>query len=387
MKLLVDGVFFQLASSGIARVWEALLTRLAASRSIDIFVLDRGGAPRISNITLIPFPSYRDRYSAEDSALLQKVCDHYEVDVFTSTYYTSPLSTPMLLIVYDMIPELFEFDLKERYWMEKEIAIAFSRRFIAISSNTKQDLLRFYPEISSDQVTVAYPGYDPAIFRPRNDFDVDRFREKIGVRRRYFLLVGSREQHKNYKNAKTFFEAVHRLGHVDFDVICAGGEPEIDPAALNLLPDDCQVERVTLDDDELALAYAGAIALVYPSLYEGFGLPVLEAMACGCPVITTLKGSLAEVADTNSCLTIEGTDIAEMADAITAVQQPPIRDRLVVEGFKRAATFSWDALVQAVETETATLAHAGKEGSFSTFFADWRRMRAMQAEVDIARMP
>lgn len=387
MRLLVDGIFFQIASSGIARVWQTLLRRLASKRSIEIFVLDRGRAPDLPNITLIPFPSYRDRYSPEDSALLQKLCDHYKIDVFTSTYYTSPLSTPMLLVVYDMIPELFGFDLAERYWMEKEMAIAFSRRFIAISHSTKRDLLRFYPEVSDDDVVVAHPGYEPAFFQPRDEAEVDRFRGRIGFQRPYVLLVGSREQHKGYKNANLLFKAIARLGDVDFDVLCAGGEPEIEPASLDLLPSGCRAERVALSDDDLALAYAGALALVYPSLYEGFGLPVLEAMACGCPVITTLRGSIGEIADLDTCLTIEGTDVAEMADAILEVQRPAVRARLVGAGLERAGTFSWEALVQAIESEIDVLARLGAQGSYDAFFASWTRLRTLQAEVDTERMP
>lgn len=386
MRLLVDGIFFQLASSGIARVWHSVLTHLAGTRSIEIFLLDRGGAPNVPGVTLLPFPSYHDRYSAEDSALLQKLCDHYAIDVFTSTYYTSPISTPMLLLVYDMIPELLEFDLRERYWMEKEMAISFARRFVAISHSTKRDLLHFYPEIPEREVVVAHPGYDAELFRPRDGDEIDRFRDRLGIARPYVLLVGSRVQHTGYKNARLFFKALDELGHVDFDVLCAGGEPEIDPDSLALLPDGCRAQRVALSDDDLALAYSGAIALVYPSLYEGFGLPVLEAMASGCPVITTSRGSLAEVTDADACLTISGTSVREMADAVLSIQQPPVRARLVAAGLERAKAFSWEPLADAIATGVDHLARAGQQGAFDAFFADWRRLRALQADVDIERM-
>ncbi len=101
MRLVVDGVFFQLNSTGIARVWETILKILAQRDDLEIFMLDRGGVPKIDAITTIPFANYKAAPSAGDSILVQQVCDHLRADVFTSTYYTTPLSTPMVLMAYD----------------------------------------------------------------------------------------------------------------------------------------------------------------------------------------------------------------------------------------------------------------------------------------------
>lgn len=383
MRLLVDGVFFQLASSGIARVWSSLLPRLVARGNLELFVLDRGGAPDVVGATMVPFPSYRDRYTADDSLLLQKICDHFAIDVFTTTYYTSPLSIPMLLLIYDMIPEHFDFDLTQRFWMEKEIAISFARRFIAISEATKRDLLTFYPEIPTACVEVAYPGYDPEIFRPQSEEAVRAFRAKIGFARPYMLLVGSREQHKGYKNAKLFFEACASLGDDGFDVLCIGGEPDIDGPCRDMMPDSVKVARLTASDEDLALAYAGAIALVYPSLYEGFGLPVLEAMASGCPVITTTAGSLAEIAIGDCCLTIDGTSVKQMKEALLEVRRPERRQALVTSGLARATAFDWTAMIDAIERQTAALHENHQAGLYQSFFSEWRVLRDIQGSVDI----
>lgn len=118
-RLLVDGVFFQINDTGIARVWRTVLKILAASGRFEIFFLDRGRAPKIEGLHYIPFPRHLFLHCAADSLLIQKICDHYKIDVFTSTYYTTPVSTPMVLMVYDMIPELFDFNLTQRAWMEK----------------------------------------------------------------------------------------------------------------------------------------------------------------------------------------------------------------------------------------------------------------------------
>ena len=93
-------------------------------------------------------------------ALIQKICDLHGVDVFASSYYTTPLETPATLVIYDMIPELFGFDMRPRIWMEKSTAISYAMNLLCISENTRRDLLAFYPEIAEDAVKVEYCGVD-----------------------------------------------------------------------------------------------------------------------------------------------------------------------------------------------------------------------------------
>src|SRR4051794_40158091 len=119
MKLLVDGVFFQLARTGIARVWSEVLPKLALKADLEITLLDRGGAPRFDGIRVIEFPSYSmASNSAADSFLVETFCKDLGVDVFTSTYYTTPVTIPSVLMVYDMIPEVLGFGGTERIWLE-----------------------------------------------------------------------------------------------------------------------------------------------------------------------------------------------------------------------------------------------------------------------------
>ena len=258
-RLLVDGIFFQINNTGIARVWRSILGLLIASGKFEIFFLDRGQAPEISGLKYIQFPSKTlFGHCAADSLLIQKICDAFEIDVFTSTYYTTPVSTPMVLMIYDMIPELFDFDLTQRAWMEKETAISFAQRYLCISHCTRNDLLAIYPEIPADRVACAPCGVDDAVFHPRDASAVLAFRQRFGLDRPYFLFVGSRVQHKGYKNSSLFFDALSRLADAEFDVFCIGGESVIEPEILKRLPTGVGCRRVDVTDDELALAYGGA---------------------------------------------------------------------------------------------------------------------------------
>jgi glycosyltransferase involved in cell wall biosynthesis len=381
VKLLVDGFFFQINNTGIARVWRSILPHLVAREDFDVYMLDRGHAPMVEGVTYIPFPTNAFAQCADDSILIQRVCDQYAIDVFTSTYYTTPLSTPMLLMVHDMIPELFQFDLTQRAWMEKDTAICFAQRYLCNSENTRNDLLSFYPEIAPANTVVEYCGVDESLFRIRSADDVAEFRRALGLHRPYFLFVGSRVQHNGYKNSRLFFDAAALTHSPEFDVLCVGGEKEIEPQALGKIAGGVRCIGVELTDEQLVLAYNGATALVYPSLYEGFGMPVIEAMACGCPVITTPHGSLAEAAGDAACF-VSGTSVEEMLQALRRMNDSSYREGLRLRGLRHAERFRWRYMADRLALECADLHRDAQGGMFDAFFGEWRRLRQMQANVD-----
>jgi len=381
MRVIVDGIFFQLNSTGIARVWNTILEIMAKRTDLEIFLLDRGRAPQIAGVTNVPFPSYTWTNVAADSTLIQRMCDHLKADVFTTTYYSSPLTTPMVLMVYDMIPEFFNFDLSSRAWTEKDAAILFAQRYVSISHSTKKDLLKFYPEIEPEHVNVAHCGIDEDVFVRRSSADIAAFQKEYGLDRPYYLFVGSRVQHMGYKNSDLFFNAIKQLDKVDFDIFCVGGEPQIEQSVLDSLPEGVKAKRVSLTDYELSLAYGGATALVYPSLYEGFGMPVIEAMASGCPVITTHHGSLAEAAG-NAAWLIGGHSIDEMANALTGLQDPATQADLRERGLEHVKAFRWEPMADAMVEAMQTVVAEGASPRTQEFFAQWEQLRRLQADVD-----
>jgi glycosyltransferase involved in cell wall biosynthesis len=380
-RVLVDGVFFQISNSGIARVWRSVLAILAKDPRFQVYFLDRGNAPEIYGIEYVPFPTHDAANGPADSLLIQAVCDHYSIDVFTSTYYTSPVSTPMLLMVYDMIPELFGFDMAHCVWLEKTTTICYAQRYLCISSSTRRDLLALYPEIPFGSASVAHCGVDTEVFYPRAAKAIDAFRLARALDRPYFLFVGSRVQHNGYKNSRLFFDALRTLEQASFDVFCVGGEPHIEQSILDCLPVGVRCLRANLTDEELALAYGGALALVYPSLYEGFGMPVIEAMASGCPVITTCHGSLAEAAG-DAALQIDGVSVDEMCSALMAMQGSQTRNALRTRGLAHAQQFRWSIMAGQLMSDLNTLVKEAGAGDYEEFLAEWSRLRIMQGNVD-----
>lgn len=381
MALVIDGVFFQLAQSGIARIWRATLPLLAKKLDMPIVFLDRGGvSAKFDGVEVVPFPAYKSKYNAGDSQLLEQICRHYGAKVFISTYYSTPMETPSLLLVYDMIPERLRFDLSARDWREKELAIIHARRHICISNNTRKDLLEFYPELDPDTTSAAYCGIDSTVFKPRDDRAIAEFRRQLGLDRPYYMFVGSRVQANNYKNASLFFDAVKTMREVDFDVLCVGGEKTVPTSTVDSTGH--RIIQIDLDDEGLALAYGGSAALVYPSLYEGFGLPVAEAMSCGCPVICTPHGSLAEVTS-DAALQISGASIPEMVEALRQVRDPSVRERLIERGALQAGRFRWEAFADEVAKGIRALAADADAGTHRHFYRQWAQLRQLQGEVDV----
>jgi glycosyltransferase involved in cell wall biosynthesis len=344
--IVVDSVFFQLNSTGIGRVWRSLLERWSkADFASRLVVLDRAGtAPKFNNIRYLGVPDYQYRDTESDRRMLQQTCDRESASLFISTYYTTPISTPSVFMAYDMIPEVAGLDFAgDPQWREKQFGVRHAKRFIAISRRTADDLRHFFPAILPQHITVAHCGTD---FSPPSALRIAAFKREHKIDRPYFLLCGTRG---GYKNAGLFFKAFERLGdrRANVAVVCCGGGPDLEPEfAKSVGP--AQVRMLKLSDEELQAAYAGARALVYPSLYEGFGMPVIEAMACGCPVITCPGGSIPEVAG-DAAIMVGGQDVGAMVLALAAVREEPRRGLLIKKGFERAKNYSWQTMADQVQ--------------------------------------
>lgn len=276
--------------------------------------------------------------------MLQLACDAEQATVFVSTYYSRPLTTPCVMMAYDMIPEVFGVDLRAPEWREKADCIDNARRFVAISRSTARDLSDLYPAIDPLRITVAHCGVAP-LFRPCAAGEIEDFRRRYAIADPYFLLVGGRGG--GYKNARTFFRASAMLPErMRRAVVWVGGEHALD-AEEQALCAGSKIHLLRLEDRELRLAYGAAAALAFPSAYEGFGMPVAEAMACGCPVITTSSASLPEVAG-DAAIMVAPTDAEALAQALEHVQHPEVRDELVRRGLAQAQGFSWARMAEAV---------------------------------------
>ncbi|OCR00085.1 glycosyl transferase group 1 [Nostoc sp. MBR 210] len=345
--ILVDGVFFQLYQTGIARVWKSLLEEWTKnSFAQHLIVLDRAGtAPKFPGIRYLNITSYDYDKTDNDREILQHICDEEGVDLFISSYYTTPLTTPSVFMAYDMIPEVMGWNMDNPMWQVKHEAIQHASAYIAISAYTARDLSNCFPEISIESITVAHCGVS-STFSPAQSEDVNSFKSKYGITKPYFILVGAGN---GYKNGMLFFQAFSQLASsYGFDIICTGSGGIL-ASEFRACTSGSSVYMLQLSDEELATAYSGAVALVYPSKYEGFGMPIVEAMACGCPVITCPNASIPEVAG-EAAIYVKDDDVDGMVNALCDVQKPRIRQALIEAGLAQAQKFSWTKMADIVSS-------------------------------------
>ena len=368
--IIVDGVFFQLYQTGIARVWKSLLEEWANNGfTKHIIVLDRDGtAPKIPGIKYRNIERYDYNNIIADREMLQQVCDQEGASIFISSYYTTPITTPSVFMAYDMIPEVMGWNINNPMWQEKHQGIQKASAYIAISEHTAHDLMKCFSDIAKESVAVAHCGVSSA-FYPNNIEEINAFRKKYGITKPYFILVGGGS---GYKNSVLFFQAFAQMASSDgFDVVLTGNGGILSPE-FRTYTSGSIVHTLQLSDEELATAYSGAVALVYPSKYEGFGMPVIEAMACGCPVITCPNASIPEVAG-EAAIYVNDDDVDGLANAICEVQKPGIRKSLITAGLAQAQKFSWSKMADIVSSALidATLFGLNLKEINLIIFPDW----------------
>ncbi len=349
LQIVIDGLVFQDKPHrhlGISRIWKHLIPELVKQLPhCSIILLKRQGTSiSFAGVTEVAVPAYQPGAEAvldADDAMLGQVCAELNADLFLSTYFSRASGIPNLLLVYDMIPEVMNWNLSSPMWVAKQRAISTARKLLSISKSTRDDVGRIH-QIPAAQVTVAYPGISTE-FYPVGWWEIAPFARQNNIQHPYFLLAGSRG---GYKNSALLFEAFSQLPQRDRLQIFAFGEKT------HLFPEEMKFAHGInyssvewLADDELLAAYSGALALVYPSRYEGFGLPVLEALACGCPVITTRSASIPEIGG-DAVLYVDPDSPVELVSAMRRVMNPEVRAAMAARGLERARKFTWETMAQ-----------------------------------------
>ena len=260
-------------------------------------------------------------------------------------YFAPPrLPCPAVVTVHDVsyarAPELFSRRDRALFKFVRG-SLRRAARVIAVSEFTRGDVSDLYG-LDPDKVVAIPNGVSPR-FRPLADAET-RVGERFGIHRPYMLCVGALQARKNVPLAIEAYARLMGRG-TDCELVIAGGDRGGNLDVLDAILRTRLTGRVHLvghvEDDELPALYSAARALVFPSLYEGFGLPALEAMASGTPVIASNTTGLAETVG-DAGLTVDPTSAEAVAEAMRRVlDDGALRERLVAAGRARAAEFTW----------------------------------------------
>jgi glycosyltransferase involved in cell wall biosynthesis len=363
MKIVLDPQIYNMQEyGGISRYYTEIFSNLSKNKEISIllplytskntYVLNSKLFAKSSSLKkLTDFFSSKLGISTRtlnrkwSDELLKEAFYKSNFDLFVPTYYNPYFlkfleSKPFVLTVYDMIHELFpEYFIDDPNMVSKSKLILMEKatKIIAVSQNTKKDIIKFYPHIDSSKIEVVYHGSSIKI-----DENV-----KLNLPNNYILFVGSRD---NYKNFKFLVNSIEDLFKNDSSLmlICAGGgnfkKEEID--FIDELGLNNQVIQMSFKENELGTFYKKAKCFVFPSMYEGFGIPVLESMACGCPIVLANHSSFPEVAgDAGVYFDLESSEDLKNKIHDLLVNEE-LRKEFSLKGLIQVKKFDWNNAAQ-----------------------------------------
>lgn len=270
-------------------------------------------------------------------------------DVWHATYVPPPFSPQdyiYSLVCSSMIeqPELYPTAVRIRLQTLTNRAIAKADTILCVSDHIRQVVRERYG-VSEDRMPVIYLGASD-IFRPVDKAEAFKFvSEKYGLTRPYFLFTGRYEPRKNVVRVIEAFARFRAESGLDMQLVMNGertwAAEQVDEAIRRHDLQDHVLEVGKSPFEELPYFYSGAVALAYPSLWEGFGLPIVEAMACGTPVITSNNSSMKEIG-ADAALLVEPESVDDIAAAMCAVAgDTELQARLSADGLARSAPFTW----------------------------------------------
>ncbi|MFA5828088.1 MAG: glycosyltransferase family 1 protein [Candidatus Shapirobacteria bacterium] len=277
-------------------------------------------------------------------------------DIFHTSDWTQPPTAQARTIttVHDLAPFLFP------QWQHPKIIETHSRklklatkkcsRFICVSQNTKKDLLHFFPQICTDRISVIYEAaedkYDKFVklSKELQKKKKDIIHHQYGLNK-FILAQGTREPRKNLTKLIEAFNLFKKANPRSTIELAIAGKYGWGQDVIHLKNPSVKILGYIPEKDMVAL-HASALCLVYPSLYEGFGLPIVKSMKVGTPVIAGNTSSLPEVSG-NAAILVDPTSVGNIAKAIeNIVKSPNLRRNLVNKGYKQAAKFSWNLVAK-----------------------------------------
>ncbi|HWH57142.1 MAG TPA: glycosyltransferase family 1 protein [Terriglobales bacterium] len=352
MKIAFD--LRRIGNPGIGRYMKCLVDTMLKEESNHEFVLllpsDAKGIPcwQGSNVkVLVPRAGY---YSVGEQIELPRILREEKVDLLHSPHFMIPLFQvcPSVVTIHDVIylacPEDLDSRLGRTYYsLMMRASVRLSKRIITDSVFSKNEIVR-YLGIDPEKVFVVYPAVDNTLGRAAEPAFAERVLAKYGIRGEYIFYTAIYKQRKNHAGLLRSFKAFLEKGG-DAQLVITGpigeGERELRNLAMELGVSSHLVLTGFVEDPELSALYSCARVYACPSLYEGFGFTVLEAMACGVPVVSSNAASLPEVGG-DAALYADARNAQAFGEAMyRAFTDNTLREEMVRRGFENLLRFTW----------------------------------------------
>lgn len=341
MNIVLDNIVFSLQrSGGISVVWYELLSRLIKEDKNKIRFLDQCcmSNPYRSLLHIDCEELIAHKEYVPVSRYMPLKLDYESPFIFHSSYYrycTNPHAINVST-VHDFTYEYYRNGMSKRlHCWQKYKALRHSDAIVCISENTKKDLLHFLPDIDNRKIRVIYNGVSDDYFVNSNA----KIPEVPFSSGSYVVFVGSRSGYKN-------FDLVKRcIAQTQYNFVIVGSDlteqEKLD--VKKYIPDSRLYCAGFLTNQQLNAVYNHAAALIYPSAYEGFGIPVLEAQKAGCPVIAYNSSSIPEIIGTTPLLMNELSE-EELVQKMSLLSNKDLVETVVKNGLENAKRFSWDKM-------------------------------------------
>ena len=376
MKLVIDGVIYQYqATGGISRLFTETLPRVCSlDDGVEMTLFTTGpliqqlpSHPRIRHLQsrdltpyLRPAALWRPFEERAKQAWFSLSVGSGRGRIWHSTYFTRPPETwkglqvvTMPDMIYERFPDLFTGAGSDRFREQRKQCVLAADAVLCISDATRRDVQEFY-QMDGDRLHVIHLACSD-FFRPLPTGDLA---QKGDARPPFFLYVGSRAHYKNFQGLLKAYSKWSGRSSVRLLVVGPPWTSE-EGRLLSELGISGQVELLTdVRDEALCTLYNQAMAFIYPSLYEGFGIPLLEAMACGCPVIASRIPSTVEIAG-DCCIYFELDSTDSLIDALDRAVSEGRDGATARAGLVHAKRFSWEKTARETLAVYRSLSHKG----------------------------
>jgi glycosyltransferase involved in cell wall biosynthesis len=368
MHVVLDARYIARRQSGVGAYAQRLITGLATidreNRYTCLVAADGPGLPvSQANVEAAPTDVSFEDHLRGDLWLLGYLPFRLRA-IRTDVYHGPAVFLPhvklgygTVVTIHDLVSFLFPETVPRKYSLYMRLmtrlAARSADRIIAVSHATKADLVQIL-RVPPAKIVVIHEAVGPEFSRPPSNEAIASVVRRYGLRSPYCLFVGNLEPRKNLPGLiEAFAQVLRRLegAGLSAQLVLAGTRAWLHAGIFRAVEAHGLGAAVVFTDyvplADLPALYAGATCFVFPSLYEGFGLPVLEAMAAGAPVVAARAGSIPEVAG-DAALLVDASAPGELAAAIEAVlTDAALRERLIMRGHARAALFEWNAVARA----------------------------------------